>query len=344
MNKLRLILIFCILMPGLKAQNENPHGNNFAMDCKLCHHADGWNIIMTEMKFDHDKETGFPLDGQHAVVDCKDCHDNLNFQGTDNNCISCHTDVHSQSVGNDCVRCHDAGSWLVHNTQDLHEENGFTLVGAHAVLSCVDCHQNENPLQWDRIGNECKDCHLDDYNNTTEPNHITAGFSDDCTFCHEPNRFSWEGDNAHFFFPLVGGHDIDDCFACHDINRQGDVYGGLTQTCVNCHLDDYNSATNPDHAASGFSQQCDRCHSIYGWSPASFGDHDSQYFPIYSGKHQGEWNNNCTSCHKDVSNYKLFTCIECHEHNNAADLAGEHGGVSGYQYESNACYSCHRNP
>ena len=49
-----------------------------------------------------------------------------------------------------------------------------------------------------------------------------------------------------------------------------------------------------------------------GWF---FSSHDA-YFPIYSGKHKGEWND-CVDCHIQSSNYKIFSCINCHEHNNA---------------------------
>lgn len=343
MKKLSIALCMNLLVICGFSQNQNPHGDNFVMDCKKCHHAEGWNIVVNELEFNHEGETGFELEGQHQAISCNDCHNDLTFEATPVNCIDCHIDVHRQSVGNDCARCHDANSWLVNNVQDLHEQNGFTLVGAHAILSCVDCHLSDNPLEWNRVGNECKDCHLDDYNNTTDPNHITAGFSDDCTFCHEPNRYQWSGDNAHFFFPLVGGHDLDDCFACHDINRQGDLYGGLSQECVSCHIDDYNATTDPNHVAANLSKACTECHNIYAWSQIDYRSHDGRHFPIYSGNHQGEWANDCRTCHTDPSNYKSFACIECHEHNDPNNLAGDHNDVNGYVFESQACYNCHPN-
>jgi formate-dependent nitrite reductase cytochrome c552 subunit len=42
-----------------------------------------------------------------------------------------------------------------------------------------------------------------------------------------------------------------------------------------------------------------------------------------------------------AGDYKAFSCVDCHEHNNAGDVADEHRDVAGYQYSSNACYSCH---
>ncbi|MCU0329314.1 MAG: hypothetical protein MUE53_10010, partial [Chitinophagales bacterium] len=110
-------------------------------------------------------------------------------------------------------------------------------------------------------------------------------------------------------------------------------------TCVGCHQSDYNSTTNPNHAAAQFPTNCIACHSQSAWSPSTF-DHDNLYFPIYSGKHDGEWNL-CADCHFNSSNYNLFSCINCHEHDDPADMADKHDGVNGYQYNSNACYACH---
>ncbi|MBP6448253.1 MAG: hypothetical protein KA341_15735, partial [Saprospiraceae bacterium] len=75
------------------------------------------------------------------------------------------------------------------------------------------------------------------------------------------------------------------------------------------------------------------------WEPATF-NHDNSYFPIYSGNHKGEWNL-CTDCHLNAGNFSSFSCINCHEHNNQTQVKNDHKGVNGYQYNSNACYSCH---
>jgi len=74
--------------------------------------------------------------------------------------------------------------------------------------------------------------------------------------------------------------------------------------------------------------------------PANF-DHDKDFFPIYSGEHQGEWNE-CSDCHIG-GNLNSFSCIDCHEHNDPNDLADEHDDVNGYQYSSPACLQCHPN-
>ncbi|MFK5959136.1 MAG: hypothetical protein QM495_09760, partial [Lutibacter sp.] len=108
--------------------------------------------------------------------------------------------------------------------------------------------------------------------------------------------------------------------------------------CVTCHQNDYDTTNDPNHLSAGFSTDCTACHTTGGWTPSTF-DHDSQYFPIYSGKHQGEWDQ-CIDCHT-TNNYSTFSCIDCHEHSNKAEVDNDHKGESGYVYESNACYNCH---
>ena len=89
----------------------------------------------------------------------------------------------------------------------------------------------------------------------------------------------------------------------------------------------------------GFPTTCADCHTTSAWIPSTW-DHDSQYFPIYSGKHEGEWNQ-CSDCHTVAGNYSVFSCIDCHEHDDPADMADKHQGVPGYSYNSQACYTCH---
>ena len=49
---------------------------------------------------------------------------------------------------------------------------------------------------------------------------------------------------------------------------------------------------------------------------------------------------NCAECHTNPASYAQFTCIDCHEHNQA-DMNDKHGDVQGYTYNSPACFACH---
>jgi len=134
---------------------------------------------------------------------------------------------------------------------------------------------------------------------------------------------------------LVGAHALisSDCISCHN----GD-YNSTPNTCYGCHLTNYNNTTNPVHTSAGFNTECTTCHTQDTWTPSTF-NHDGQYFPIYSGKHRGQWSL-CSDCHTNSADFSVFSCIDCHEHNKT-DTDDHHREVSGYSYLSSACYSCH---
>ena len=348
--------ILFLLVGAVSLHAQNPHGENLKMDCAACHNSDGWEIAMDSWKFEEDPEiiisqttgmpvgndsikfnhynTGFALEGQHQGVDCRACHESLIFEEASTQCISCHVDLHQQTVGSDCARCHNVENWLVDNITELHQENGFPLLGVHAQISCAECHDSETGLQFPRIGNECINCHLEDFNATTDPNHIASGFSLECTDCHQIEGFDWSSEFInHDFFPLEKGHDIADCNACH---TNGDFKNTPTD-CVACHLTDFNEAQTPNHIASDFSTNCTDCHTLdLDWMPAEYLAHDN-LFPIYSGSHEGEWDA-CVDCHLNPNDFSEFTCTTCHEKN---ETDGDHDEVNGYVYESRACLACH---
>jgi len=403
----RLPLILLILFGYNLIFSQSPHGDELKIDCAQCHTPDSWLVNYNEVQFDHDT-TIFKLEGAHDQTNCTECHTTLIFNEAPSQCVSCHIDMHNMTVGNDCARCHTSETWLVDNIPELHEENGFPLIGAHSTLNCIDCHLSETDLRYNRLGNECVNCHELDYLNTQSPNHENSGFSTDCIDCHSPLGIGWETDFIdHDFFPLTLGHDIEDCNACHlssdfsDISAEctschqndynestnpnhqslnlsldcvvchttdpdwmparfdihdefyplngahakisddcaachnGD-YNNTPNTCVGCHQEDYDNTTNPNHVQAHFSTDCMECHNEDDWIPATF-DHDSQYFPIYSGEHEGEWDS-CTDCHTNPNNFADYSCTTCHTNPETDD---EHSGIAGYVYEDSACLACH---
>ena len=319
---------------------QSPHGHDFAVNCADCHNPEGWSISSASWKakgepklFSHEK-TGFLLEGAHDVLDCKQCHASLIFAQASSDCVSCHTDMHEQTVGDDCKRCHNAESWTVDKIPELHEKNGFPLIGAHDHLTCVECHQSASQNRYDRLGNECINCHQQDYVNTQNPAHQAVGYSENCMQCHNPLNGGWGLDNFnHGFFPLTGGHDID-CKKCHT----NGTYANLSADCVTCHQSDYDGTQSPNHSALQLGTDCASCHTTApDWTPASFPDHDGLYFPIYSGSHEGEWDN-CVDCHTNPNNYAEFSCTNCHANSKTTK---KHDDVSGFVYSNPACFACH---
>jgi hypothetical protein len=348
-----ITLCFLLITFGLSAQS--PHGEQFEMNCAACHTSDSWEIPLEKWNFEpinpnnyegvtdalpvdsirfNHNDTNFPLEGGHAATDCRLCHEALVFTETQMECISCHTDFHNMTVGSDCARCHTVDNWLVDNITELHQDNGFPLLGAHAQINCNDCHIGESNLQFNRLGNDCLNCHMEDYLATTEPNHIASGYSTQCIDCHDINAFDWSADNIlHDFFPLQKGHDIG-CTECHTTG----TFASIPSDCISCHQMDFDAAMNPDHKALNFGTDCAACHTLdLDWMPAEYKQHDSDYFPIYSGSHNGEWSS-CVECHPNPANYAEFTCITCHGKSETDD---DHNKVGGYVYESGACLACH---
>jgi hypothetical protein len=333
MFRLSLILI-TFLTIGF-AQNS-PHGSNLKLQCDDCHSEQSWNILSPEMKFNHD-QTGFSLTGQHKMVNCRQCHSTLKFEEAKNDCKTCHNNVHQNTLGIDCQRCHTTETWIVKNIRQIHNQTRFPLTGIHQNVNCQSCHQSINRLVFEEKSIECYSCHRKDFEQAKNPDHISANFSTNCLECHSFESKGWGGRNfTHAFFPLVGGHEIKNCYTCH--NQR--TFQGLDTKCVSCHLDNYQQTQNPNHQQVGFSTNCENCHKITSWKDAQF-DHDNQFFPIYSGKHKGKWNT-CADCHSNQNNYAEFSCINCHEHNKTT-MDQKHRNVNGYVYNSQACYNCHPN-
>ncbi|MBI2376836.1 MAG: hypothetical protein HYV07_22750 [Deltaproteobacteria bacterium] len=63
----------------------------------------------------------------------------------------------------------------------------------------------------------------------------------------------------------------------------------------------------------------------------------TELFPIAVGDHATP---DCQLCHGDFDTFSEFTCFKCHDHDRP-ETDSIHTGVSGYAYDSNACYRCH---
>jgi hypothetical protein len=308
MRKLSLIIVlaFVFMSVVLVSPTPSPHGDDFKVSCDVCHSAKGWKLDKEIYSFDHSK-TAMPLTGQHQQLNCRLCHVSLIFKDAETNCIDCHTDMHYQTVGPDCQRCHTTQSWIVENTTEMHQRSRFPLVGPHFAADCGSCHKSASNLRFEPLGVECIDCHQEDYTATTKPNHVQGNYSTNCINCHSPNSFTWTASNTnHEFFPLTGGHALNDCNRCHT----NGTFDGLSQECATCHQTTYNSTTNPNHAGAGFSTNCVQCHTTNpGWKPSTF---DHSLFPLTLGHAVNE----CVKCHPTgVYAGTPTDCYACHETN-----------------------------
>ncbi len=305
----------------------------FSHNCLTCHTTSGWS----PSTFNH-SATNFPLTGAHTTLQCQACHTNGNYQLTYTICYQCHQSDYQQTTnpnhvaGNyshDCSTCHSTTDWG--NASFNHSTTSFPLTGAHVAVQCLTCHVSGN---YQLTYTDCYQCHSTDYQQTTNPNHVSGNYSHNCLTCH--STVDWSGasfDHSTTKFPLVGAHTTVLCATCH---VSGNYQLSYTD-CYMCHQSDYQIPTNPNHVTLLFDHNCLLCHTQTAWTPSTF-NHDVQYFKIYSGAHQGKWTL-CSDCHTVAGNYASFTCITCHTQ---STTDGQHLQVSGYSYSSPACYSCHR--
>ncbi len=310
------------------------HHGQFGTNCEQCHTVKGWRVGLASIQ---EHQNRFPLLGAHATLQCEDCHKQAaagRFAGLPTDCYSCHAKQFQTAASINhvasafpptCESCHNMDSWLGAKF-DHARFTGFALTGMHATLECSACHING---KFKGTPADCYSCHVKDYNQTNNPNHIQAGFPRDCSSCH--TTVSWA--NAKFnhasVFPLTGAHATLPCASCHLNNN----VTGLGTTCVSCHLKDYNSTNNPNHKSAGFPTTCETCHTTSGWSPASF-NHNS-VFPL-TGVHATL---QCTQCHLNgnFSNTPA-DCASCHINDYNGTTNPNHK-ASGFPTDCSICHS-----
>ena len=318
------------------------HANTVGNNCSRCHNPRTWIIEKIE---DLHRVGKFPLLGNHAKADCRQCHKSaaiLKFEPLGIRCYDCHSSNYFSSnypnhvkanFSTDCQQCHNLTSQSWSTTSVNHDF--FPLSGAHNIANCFSCHSQGS---YKGLSQECYSCHSKKYEAVNLPNHITLNFSIDCKQCHTTTTGSWKDatfSDHDLVYPLVGAHNTirNICTKCHS-----NGYSSIVRQCVSCHQLNYDTAVNPNHKSAQFSNQCETCHLASSWKPATF-DHDGKYFPVYSGSHKSKWAN-CSDCHIDQTNYKNFECINCHEHAKSS-MDSEHQGVNGYSYQSRVCFNCH---
>jgi len=318
-----------------RTTNPNHPAGGFPTTCQTCHGTNAWRPASV----DHSR-TRFPLTGAHARTDCARCHVGGRYTGTPSDCNSCHQPDYARTTNPNhaaggfstaCQTCHGTSAWRPASLD--HSRTRFPLTGAHARVDCARCHTGG---RYTGTPSDCNSCHQPDYARTTNPNHAAGGFPTTCQGCHTTSAWRPASvDHSRTRFPLTGAHTRVTCESCHTGGR----FTGTPTACSACHQDDYQRTTNPNHQSAGFPNTCDTCHATSAWRPASW-DHDGRYFPIYSGKHRGKWSS-CSDCHVTAGSFRVFECILCHEHSNRSEVDSKHRGVSGYAYQSAACYRCH---
>lgn len=261
-------------------------------ECSTCHSALSWQ----QGRFDHNRQTGFRLDGKHLAVSCNSCHgDSGNFRDAPADCAGCHGDAGTTAHGTspefrDCTACHSTSGFGPGGFD--HVSTGFALSGAHAAANCADCHDGRvegYDVTRDELSAQggapdlsgaapvaCMHCHEDAHDGSVGP---------DCASCHGATE--WREHRVDLArheasaFPLRGQHTETACSLCH---TEGTLRP-LPVRCSDCHVDRHDGLLG---------QGCADCHTEESFTQVAAFDHASTGFALL-GQHDGL---ECTACHE----------------------------------------------
>ncbi len=101
--------------------HEDPHAGALGSGCASCHSTATFAAAGKGSRFEHARDTKFPLDALHAKLACGACHEGLAFSARGRDCADCHATAAAFLAG-------DAGG--ARATPDPHA----------SAARCRDCH------------------------------------------------------------------------------------------------------------------------------------------------------------------------------------------------------------
>lgn len=329
---------------------QKPHGalRPPLLRCDRCHDESSWKPRQ-DAAFDHQRDTQFPLTGDHAVLPCTSrCHQDWNnrsrgvpqfWLGVDRrgDCVPCHerkAKQHGGAFGTaPCRTCHSTNNGWAALPFDHEANTGMPLVGAHK-LPCASCHQATAQRPPSK---NCGTCH-----GTRQVHGQRFSKLGDCAICHRGASWNEVGFNHAKYtrFPLAEDHGVDDlkeCRKCHT-GRGPAEFSDLSKLvasrsiidCKGCH-EHHNVHASDDRGKS--SQLCSACHQAGKRTIKScqrpggvvdraclnrqlrFGHSPERPFQLIGGHALTKMKDGCTTCHKAAAQQlgKIPTaCISCH--------------------------------
>jgi hypothetical protein len=225
--------------------HKNPHTGQFEKDsCTKCHPVpNSWTG--KALRFAHNKDSQFHLDGKHAAVECVKCHkpdvaggklSSAKLKGVGTTCEACHSVKHPEEYGPTCVSCHAIDRWIKKKVGVdhilKHEIRGEQLIEKHLSAKCSACH---NPARVAVLGIpgqtqfECITCHQEN----EDPHKGTLGV--ECAKCHRAD--AWKGASLKFDHNTMTSYGLNQdhknvaCVKCHENNH----WKPVNTTCIGCH-------------------------------------------------------------------------------------------------------------
>ncbi len=295
--------------------HEDRHKGQLNNDCSRCHSFKGWKDLE---RFNHDRDSKYPLQGKHEGVKCDKCHPNARYKVSRfNECITCHKDPHADKPV--CSECHTPEGWK--KIKMDHSKTKYPLIGKHLDVSCEKCHRKGQltglPVENCNSGFCHEDPHKDQFKDRR------------CESCHNVKGWkpslSSHSANEYRGFKLDGKHSTVKCEKCHISGHYKPIDHRHCDT-AGCHTD--------EHKGQFHGKQCESCHTAEGWKPSTF-SHSSPGYKGFKliGKHStvkcekchsgGRYNpvkyDRCNSpdCHQDIHKGKFagVTCESCHTPN-----------------------------
>jgi hypothetical protein len=315
---------------------------------------DAWKPVLS---FDH-SATRFPLTGEHTNVACEGCHrqdaavpkrvtatasasprrgaagtakatlETRTFGGIPfGDCDACHKDPHTGSFKFSCFQCHKTTGWfdLKGDTPFTHSTTGFELKGAHAVVSCKDCHTSAN-FRQPVAHEQCLDCHQDPHEGQ-----FLARVKGECASCHNETSFRPSQFDVSMHretgFPLVGKHATVECAQCHPGEKAAADFHPAFEACADCHED----AHQGQLAEAPWKNDCSRCHTADGFAPSliSLQEHRQWEFPL-EGAHRAV---PCGECHAKSTQPPKVVAANVRVESNWA-----------FHPQAQQCRDCHTDP
>jgi hypothetical protein len=359
--------------------HRDPHAGQFQQQgknegCTRCHGLDSFR----RPRFDHARDSRFPLLGKHAQAACGSCHRPdgagvVRYRPLALACAACHSDPHAGQFvaagkGSDCARCHGAASWKELLFRHERPFTEFALDGKHRPVECAKCHTpvriaGADVRRYRPVPAACEACHADHHRGAFRafaPSERPGG----PVRATIPARRGGKPDLA--VRPAVaragqgGGTRCADCHTTEDWKKGAFDHARTgfpldsahrAAACSACHgqgtfaqvVPRACSACHRDVHAGRLGQRCEKCHQATTWRDATFDAdaHRRGAFPL-TGRHAFT---PCDSCHGDKRD-RGFTrptkaCIACHE----ADWMRATSGGASVDHDlasfPQTCQGCH---
>lgn len=296
-------------------RKDDKHKGALGEKCETCHNDHTWKEAV---RFDHDRDSRYPLREAHRKAKCSGCHKDAHFRDkTPTTCVACHErddreKGHKGRYGAKCESCHAEKTFKALTFE--HERDArYALRFKHQQVKCDDCHKDV--LYRDKLATKCFACHEAD----DRKNGHKGQLGNDCARCHTEK--SWREstfDHARTDYPLRERHAGVECKKCHSSL----AYKDARTDCASCHAKD-------DVHKKRLGPRCETCHSTRGWKNWEY-DHNLRARFKLVEKHVKI---KCLACHlKPVADKIVLPldCIGCHKHD---DIHFETSGTK--------CERCH---